>query len=723
MRPSGWCSTQPWSGGRRGLRRRERLRLRLRLRGSLRLRFRFAASFGFGFGFDLGEPRLRLRRRLGCGLRAAPPSVSSRHPSASGPHLGDGSSRAALDLRRLLARRLVGLACEPLGLRHGLLRGVERPRGRLLLLVPCHRPTPDRAVSREATVRRHRTAATFADHGGDDDAAVCSAKTTGCRTRMPRAAPVGEGNAMGRFVRASVAAAVTAWLRRPRRVRPAPAARAVQRRGDGDRGDRHDQLVDTSGSVAVRGTEGATEVTLQRTLSYRGDRPADERMRCRATARAARLRPPLLGRVHGRRAGGCRRSRATSNGAFKLSDVARSTCRPATGASSSMRSQAATSPSVRRSHHRPRPERGRGARHDVERLASTCSSESPDVEARTRTAPSTWPCRRTPSGLHRDLERAHRHGMRTRSDGRFALDLHTSNGSITVTRTARSDCPRSSSSTASSCVDGPVEVGRLHHDRRCEADGRTVRVLREHAATHERLAHLAPGRDRGIDVDAGPEPGAAHLDDAVADERREAVVQARRRAHAPAPAARRSRACARPRGRPRRRAGCRRRSSRARPARSTPSTSRSPTTADTGTMPPPSALPSRYRSGTTPDELAREGRADTAEARLDLVGDEQHVPLAGRARAATAGSRQAARGCRPRPGSARRARRRCSRRWPPRPLRRRRTGTIRNPGVYGPKSSRASGSSLNEMIVVVRPWKLPAITMMFAASGATPFTR
>ena len=46
-------------------------------------------------------------------------------------------------------------------------------------------------------------------------------------------------------------------------------------------------------------------------------------------------------------------------------------------------------------------------------------------------------------------------------------------------------------------------------------------------------------------------------------------------------------------------------------------------------MPPPSALPSRYRSGTTPDEVAREGRADAAEARLDLVGDEQHVPVAG----------------------------------------------------------------------------------------------
>ncbi len=50
-------------------------------------------------------------------------------------------------------------------------------------------------------------------------------------------------------------------------------------------------------------------------------------------------------------------------------------------------------------------------------------------------------------------------------------------------------------------------------------------------------------------------------------------------------------------------------------------------------------------------------------------------------------------------------------------------GTIRNPGVYGPKSSCASGSSEKRTIVVVRPWKLPVMTMIFAASGATPLTR
>lgn len=50
-------------------------------------------------------------------------------------------------------------------------------------------------------------------------------------------------------------------------------------------------------------------------------------------------------------------------------------------------------------------------------------------------------------------------------------------------------------------------------------------------------------------------------------------------------------------------------------------------------------------------------------------------------------------------------------------------GTISNPGVYGPKSSRASGSVEKLMIVVVRPWKLFAATMIFAMPSGTPFTR
>ena len=47
-------------------------------------------------------------------------------------------------------------------------------------------------------------------------------------------------------------------------------------------------------------------------------------------------------------------------------------------------------------------------------------------------------------------------------------------------------------------------------------------------------------------------------------------------------------------------------------------------------------------------------------------------------------------------------------------------GTTSKPGVYGPKSSRASGSVENETMVVVRPWKLPSATMMRAESAAHP---
>ncbi len=48
---------------------------------------------------------------------------------------------------------------------------------------------------------------------------------------------------------------------------------------------------------------------------------------------------------------------------------------------------------------------------------------------------------------------------------------------------------------------------------------------------------------------------------------------------------------------------------------------------------------------------------------------------------------------------------------------------MRKPGVNGPKSLRANSSSEKLMIVVVRPWKLPAATMMLAWSAATPLIR
>ena len=47
-------------------------------------------------------------------------------------------------------------------------------------------------------------------------------------------------------------------------------------------------------------------------------------------------------------------------------------------------------------------------------------------------------------------------------------------------------------------------------------------------------------------------------------------------------------------------------------------------------------------------------------------------------------------------------------------------GTETNPGVYGPKSARASGSEEKDTIVVVRPWKFPSNTTMTASSRRTP---
>ena len=45
-----------------------------------------------------------------------------------------------------------------------------------------------------------------------------------------------------------------------------------------------------------------------------------------------------------------------------------------------------------------------------------------------------------------------------------------------------------------------------------------------------------------------------------------------------------------------------------------------------------------------------------------------------------------------------------------------------NPGVYGPNEPLASSSVEKLMIVVVRPWKLPAKATMTASPGGTPLT-
>src|SRR3974377_401736 len=49
-------------------------------------------------------------------------------------------------------------------------------------------------------------------------------------------------------------------------------------------------------------------------------------------------------------------------------------------------------------------------------------------------------------------------------------------------------------------------------------------------------------------------------------------------------------------------------------------------------------------------------------------------------------------------------------------------GTERNPGVNGPKPSRAVGSDEKLTMLIVRPWKLSSATMIFARPAGTPLT-
>ena len=49
-------------------------------------------------------------------------------------------------------------------------------------------------------------------------------------------------------------------------------------------------------------------------------------------------------------------------------------------------------------------------------------------------------------------------------------------------------------------------------------------------------------------------------------------------------------------------------------------------------------------------------------------------------------------------------------------------GTLTKPGAKGPKPSRYCASLENPTMVVVRPAKLPAATMISAVPGGTPLT-
>ena len=105
--------------------------------------------------------------------------------------------------------------------------------------------------------------------------------------------------------------------------------------------------------------------------------------------------------------------------------------------------------------------------------------------------------------------------------------------------------------------------------------------------------------------------------------------------------------------------------------------------------------------------LARERRPGAAEARLDLVGDEQHAALGAELAGRGAGSPRAGRRRRPRPGSARRGTPTVSSSIAASSASASPYGTTSNPGVNGPKSVVEASSVEKLTIVIVRPWKLP----------------
>ena len=115
-------------------------------------------------------------------------------------------------------------------------------------------------------------------------------------------------------------------------------------------------------------------------------------------------------------------------------------------------------------------------------------------------------------------------------------------------------------------VDEQVDVVLGGDERGREADGLAVGLLGQDAVGEERLGDLAAGAERRVDVDAGPQPARRGRRRSRARPATRGRPSGARRASSPAPGTHRSAASRPPRGRSPRRAGCRRRSTRASPA-------------------------------------------------------------------------------------------------------------------------------------------------------------
>lgn len=195
------------------------------------------------------------------------------------------------------------------------------------------------------------------------------------------------------------------------------------------------QLVDSSGSVTVRGDDDASEVTIERTVSYRGDREVDETHRIDGDT--------LELRGCGRRCSvdytvelpaGVDVRGSTSNGSIELSAVGEVDVLTSNGRIEL--EEVAGSVDAETSNGRiiGRDLNGDGVRVSTSNGAIELELGEPqDVEASTSNGaitlevpPESYRVSADTSNGSTDIE------VPNDADGRFSLDLRTSNGSITV---------------------------------------------------------------------------------------------------------------------------------------------------------------------------------------------------------------------------------------------------------------------------------------------------
>ena len=195
------------------------------------------------------------------------------------------------------------------------------------------------------------------------------------------------------------------------------------------------ELVDSSGGVTVRGADGATEVEIERVVSYRGDRPSGE------THEVSGDTLELHG--CGRRCtveytidvpAGVDVRGSTSNGAIELSDVGEVDVQTSNGRIELEDVAGGVVAQTSNGRIIGRDLDGDGVRASTSNGAIDLELGEPqDVEARTSNGAIDLT---VPSDSYRVITETSNGGTDVEvpndSDGRFTLDLHTSNGSITV---------------------------------------------------------------------------------------------------------------------------------------------------------------------------------------------------------------------------------------------------------------------------------------------------